>query len=270
VFDGAVDTLLDFRNPNQCGMNAAGTLIFLAELDAPNSEDSGIHTSDPALLGQEGFEIDPVTGAELGEILSLNPVPVINNTGATALLGQAHDPVTGETKRAILGGASGEMGVLARAGDTALLGGTLTTKFGQATIGDSGLVIFPDGDGVFIVDTEGHTALRKLVIPDDVARNGEIVSSVMFQSGSGNSDGRPGGFNNAMMPVVQVGFDSGAEGIFLVEVCDLDADGDVDTDDRDAFEDVCRNDPDAAITRCDRDANGFDPGDVNAFRNACR
>lgn len=266
---------VNFNNPQRPAINNSGNLLFLAGYNAPNGV--GANSTNPDT--QVATEGQPLANSKLalGEVLddilgAFSSTPVLNDNSIFAFEGIV-DYANLSPKKVMLGGLTNQAGILVREGES-VDNFTVNSFFSPAVVNQHDFIVFENStvtsssQGVLVNKAPN---LHKMIAFDDIFTingNQETVDSIEFQGGSGNHDGRPSGFNDNNIPVMQVSFDSGAAGVFVAENCDLDENGIVTRRDVSRFKKVCKQH--SAIVRCDRNNDGvLDNADKQDFRLMC-
>jgi hypothetical protein len=216
-------------------LNGAGQIAFWAYLEGSGNGgayDDGIWSEGSGNLALVARRGSHAPGTAAGVIFSTEHVttfyePVLNDAGQTAfrafLSGSGVDSTNNEG--IWLNGADG-LALVARSGDHApgTPGGVEFGGFHSVLqLNATGQVAFMAGvndgkGGIWATDRNGHVRLIARigdvleVAPGDFRTISEVS---FFHMGTGNSDGRPSGFNNLGQLAFWARFEGGSQGLFV-------------------------------------------------------
>ena len=217
VFGSLSDPVL-----NNAGQVAYEGFLLIGVGGVETTSNAGIWRDD-TLIAREGSQAG---GTPAGAVFSSFGNPVLNNAGQIVYEGFL---------RSGLGGVefSNDSGIwrdttlIAREGSQAggAPAGAVFNFFNDPVLNDTGQVAyeaflltgvggvdFTNDEGIWITGTNGQSLL---VAREGDALEGRTISSLIFNDGSGGSDGRPRGLNNFSQIAYQAGFTNGDQGVFL-------------------------------------------------------
>jgi hypothetical protein len=226
---------------NYHGLDSAGRVAFQSQL-AGNDVDSGNNDSvwmeDHGLLTLVAREGDRAPGTPEGTVFGGNPRGssvgdglVFSAGGQIAFQGFVTGTEVDDTNRmGIWSGRPGALELIARAGDNApgTPGGVNFQTLLGPSMNSAGQVAFSAtlvGDNVDTTNRRGIWAHNRGGELQLIARFGDLlevapgdfrtISGLGFFGGTGNSDGRPSGFNDRGQLAFSASFTDGSQGIFV-------------------------------------------------------
>lgn len=223
-----------FQSFTRPGFNNAGHTVFQAVADVNSPIADGIWSDRSGklqLIAGTGTAVPGLSGATLRSTQggAFSPLPQINGADRVVFAGRMTGATT-STDAAIFSDGLGSLAIVAREGDQVPGApvGTVFTDFMQCSISTNcGYSINGNGQVAFLDPTRGlfaqdiHGVLREIariggtleVAPGDF----RTITSVSFQNGTGNEDGRASAFNNLGQIAFRATFGA-TSGVFVSDV----------------------------------------------------
>jgi hypothetical protein len=218
------------------GFNNAGQMAIEGPLagNVDETNDEGLWTNVSGsleLVAREGSQaVGTPAGVNYGTFTN-SGWPVLNDTGQIAFITEiAGEGVDDSNDEGIWSGLTGDLTLVARTGDPApeTPSGVNFSDLEYPALNSSGQIAFRGdltGSGVDATNDKGLWATDRTGAVQLIARSGEelevapgdfrTLDDLNFSTASGNSDGRPSGFNNLGEMVFWASFTDGSEGVFL-------------------------------------------------------
>lgn len=247
-------------------INNAGHVAFMAYFTNPDPDrlqKAGIWSAGGgnglALVASAGSAA-PGTGSGVDYAGFFFTGPVLNGAGETAFVGMLEGTGVNATNNEGIWseGAGADLALVARTADAApgtesgvVFSDLVDVLLGRPALNIAGQTAFRgrlSGVGVNESNDEGIWAEDRLGELTLIAREGDLldvddgpqtdfrtISKILFDTGSGNEDGYPGGFNDQGQLAFTAQFTNGSSGVFVSNLvaaplvtADFDEDGDVD------------------------------------------
>lgn len=213
-------------------INNRSDLSFIGAIAAPSGNTDGIFSLRSGVLTDVALRLSHAPGTIGDTTFNSFGLPVLNERGQSAFFATlSGGDVSSSNDRGIWSEGGGSLQLVARTGSQAqgLPASVLYNSFNSAIVlnnlGQTAFFATLAGPGIDGTNDRGVWATDVGGVPQLIARRGDvlefapgdfrIIGNVSFVADSGNSDGRPSGFNNRGQMALLVRFTDGSSGIFV-------------------------------------------------------